>query len=395
MRYFIDPYIKFPTGKIKFHVKMAIIFFSLGFLFINFSLLENSTRQMLSFSMFGTSVLFSFFELFPDILKRGQIKALLIGGSIILYTILFSSFVEPYGEYGGNKYPYFLFVIFISFITTPSLLKYENSVELFNKLLFYISLVLCVFSILYANPSLGRRGEFGLNPAILARLCMIAGIYITAVMFCKGITVFRVLILLLSLIAVFFTATKTPVPVFLFSFYCLVVKKINLKTGFKMFWGGVGFVLLSYIVLVNFIPSEFSERILDPKSLSTERQSVEGNRFQLYQLSWDILEKSVGGHGFGAFAKFHAFIVAPHNVILEISIELGILITICFLIWIYVILKRIRKMNIESVNVLFICNLFVYSLISSMFGGELTLQNLLLYLTGSFIILYGKNYYIK
>ncbi|HWK57538.1 MAG TPA: O-antigen ligase family protein [Parapedobacter sp.] len=382
----------------KAREKYGVIFMVLGYGLINLSLLDNSTRQALAFSSFGVAAIFALPENLYDIFKRRKAQSYGIAIFVLLYCFFIKATLGTYGEYGANKYPYLLIVVILTFFSFPTLLKNDRALELFSKLLFYVSLVYCLFAIFYSNPNEGRRSEMGLNPAIMARLCMIAGIYIASVIYYKGVNALRVLILLLSISAVFFTATKTPVPVFIASFYFVTARKLNLKKGLRiLFFLTIGLIAL-YLVLTYVVPEQYSSRILSPEGLSYENQSTEGNRLQLYGLALAIIQDNFWGVGFGGFAKFHSFIVAPHNLFLEAAVEMGTLIALLFLLWSMRALLIVRKIPLENgIYSTFVSILYVYSFISMLFAGELTIQSFLFYLTGTYLLFHyrkmgtGKN----
>ncbi len=377
----------------KAREKYGVIFMVLGYGLINLSLLDNSTRQALAFSSFGVAAIFALPENLYDIFKRRKAQSYGIAIFVLLYCFFIKATLGTYGEYGANKYPYLLIVVILTFFSFPTLLKNDRALELFSKLLFYVSLVYCLFAIFYSNPNEGRRSEMGLNPAIMARLCMIAGIYIASVIYYKGINTLRVLILLLSISAVFFTATKTPVPVFIASFYFVTTRNLNLQKILRIvFFLTLGIITL-YGVLTYFVPEQYSSRILNPEELSYENQSVEGNRLQLYDLAVRIIPDNLGGVGFGGFAKFHSFIVAPHNLFLEAAVEMGILIATLFLFWSVKILFIVRRIPLENgIYSTFVSVLYVYFFISMLFGGELTIQSFFFYLIGTYLLFFrSKN----
>lgn len=372
---------------IRFHIKVSIAFLCLGFFFINFSYLDDVSRQFVAFSCFGMSIVLSSLENLKDIIA-GKLKSYFIGLAILIFTIILSGFIEPVGEYGSKKYNYFLFVIFLGFISFPPLLKNKRGVELFSTYLFYISVIFCFIAIFFANAEGGRRSEIGLNPAILARIAGISAIYASCELYFKGFSFKNIFFVLLSAGAVFFTGTKTPMPVYLFAFFFIASKGLSLKFKIKYFFLLVLTVSTLLILLIYAAPKAFSDRILDPDGLSYESQTIEGNRFDLYITSIEAIPEVPLGAGFGGFTKFHSYILVPHNIIFEIGIELGIVCLIFFLIWIFKILNIIRKTRFKNQYSMFLAVLFLYFLISAQFGGELTIQNLLLYILGSYFYNY-------
>jgi len=374
--------------------KGAVWTLVLGYCFINFSFLESQTRQFLAFGLFGLSILFAIPENFVEI-RTGRIRGYLWGLAILLYTIIITNFLGTHGIYGQNKFQYFLFVGFIGFISFPPVLKYSEARDLFCKALYYSSLLFCLLAIFFAQPEMGRRSEIELNPAILARLCMVAGIYVATIIYYKGISWKRISVLLLSITAVFFTATKTPVPVFIIAFYLVTFKQFKLVKGLRLLGYSVVVVTLGYLLLTNVVPEQYSARILDPQALSWERQSTEGNRYELYQLAAKIIPNHIEGTGFGGFATFHSFIVAPHNIFLEAAIELGLLAGVLLLIWSLKVIRKIRAIPLNDINSTFLSVTFVYFLVSFLFGGELTIQCLLLYIIGTFFLYQTRSVYFR
>lgn len=372
-------------NKLRIDLRFAVLFMVVGYFFINLSLLEPATRQLLAFSFFGLSMFFSIKEIASDIFRTGRVKSILVGLTILFYCYFVFETLGAYGEYGNNKYIYLLFIVTIGFITFPPILKYEITLELFCRYFFYLSIIFCFFAIFYSNPDEGRRSEMGLNPAILARICMIAGIYITTVIYFKGFTLLRGFIVILSIAAVFFTATKTPVPVFIVSFYFVSLKKVSLKQVLSILKYGVIVIIAGLLLLLYVVPESYSKRILNPEGLSVEEQSVEGNRLDLYQKAFEVIPDNPGGIGYGGFAKY-SFIVVPHNIYLEIAIEFGVLAAVLFFLWSIAVIVKIKKMKLDTIPMMFFSVLYVYFFISFLFGGELTIQALLFYLSGSTIL---------
>ena len=374
-------------SSLKFQVKYSVLFLCLGFFFINFSFLDDAIRQLIAFSCFAIVIGLSFFENLKDI-SKGQLRSYFIGSAVLIYTILLSGFIEPVGEYGQNKYLYFLFVGYLGFVAFPSMLKYKKSIILFSKSLFYTSLIFCFIAIIFADVNGGRRSELGLNAAILARITAIPAIYASCELYFKKFSFKNLFFIFLSAGAIFFTGTKTPIPVFLFCFFLIASKGSTLKVKVKYFFLLVVTIVSFLLLLIYAVPKSFSDRILDPDGLSYESQTTSGNRFDLYITSIEAIPEVPLGAGFGGFTKFHSYILAPHNIVFEIAIELGIICLIFFLIWIFKILNIIKKTAFNNQYSMFLAVLFLYFLISAQFGGELTIQNLLLYILGSYFYNY-------
>ena len=378
------------TSLFPVHVKLSVISLCLGLVIINLAFLDSTIRQAFAFTCFGFTIFFSLKENFKDIFQRKGFKYYFIIILLILYICIYHYTIGSYQEYGNNKFYYLLFVLVLSFISSSPLLKYKKARDFFSTLLFYSSLFFCFSAIFFADPSLGRRGEIGLNPAILARLCMISGIYISCVIYIKGFTFLRGIILVISIVSVFFTATKTPVPVYIFSFFIVIAKDLSIKEKIKISFYLVLLLIIGFFILQYFVPDEFASRILDQDAFSEQNQLKEGNRFDLYVLAIDVISSNPIGTGLGGFAKFHRFIVVPHNILLEIAVELGLFLMSIFILWSFSVFKKIRRFKKNTVSSLFISVLFTYLFISFLFGGEVTIQLVLLYIIGGYFSFFNN-----
>ncbi|MDM1500005.1 O-antigen ligase family protein [Myroides odoratimimus] len=372
------------------NISLAVFFILIGYFFINLSFLSDGVRQIIAFSFFILSILFSLKYVISDFVLNLRSGSVLLGVFICLYVFIFSNIILPFKEYGINKYHYFLFVIVISFCAIPLHLSRNANMKLFANGLFWISLTYCFIAIVFADASLGRRSEAGLNPSILARIAMICGVYSANLMIFKGITKKSLFVVIFSVVAVLFTATKTPVPVFIFSLLIVYYRYVKWYNIFKYFKYMLVIIPLIFILIQWFVPKEFVDRVFDPKGLSVESQSVEGNRFQLYDVAIDVIYNNPLGSGFGGFAKHHSFIIAPHNIFLEFGVELGFVFMLLFMIWCFCIIKKIMCVKKLDFYKGFYFTLFFYLFLSSLFGGEITIQALLLYIVGNYILFYLK-----
>lgn len=367
---------------------MSINFLLLGFFFINFSFLENDTRRLLSFSLFGIAILLSLKNNINYAIRSKLTINHVLGVIIILYAVFFTYIYGAHGEYGKNKYYYFLFIIALSFIFLPPLFNKNENIKQFVLFLVAISVVYCFISIFFSiTDGSSRRGESGLNPALLARICMISGIYGLAIIHFKGITIFRLSLVIVSCLAVLITGTKTPIPVAILSYLLVTTNKISLLLLVKIVINITVILLASYLALTYIVPESISSRVLNLGAFTVAEQSTEGNRLDLYKLAILIVSDNYTGVGFGGFTLFHGFVVVPHNIFLENAIEMGIMSVILFILWSIYIAYLTKKNKSNNLYFIFIKILFIYMLISLMFGGETTIQSFLLYLTGSIIIL--------
>lgn len=369
---------------------IAIYSLSFGYFIINFSFLEDQNRRLIAFLLFGIAILFSLQRNINYITSAKLSKNHFIGISIILYTLIFTYLFGTHEEYGKNKFYYFILIISLSFVFIPPLFTNNKYIKNFILLLVLISLIYCIISIVFSGSDGLRRGGSGLNPALLARICMISGLYSMVLINLKGISIMRVMILMASCTAVLITGTKTPIPVAILSYFLVTTNKINIGLIVKATTILIAITILSYLALNYLIPDEISQRIINLDALSVAAQSTEGNRLELYNLALRVIAENPFGVGFGGFSTFHRFIVAPHNIFLENAIELGIISAVFFITWSLYIFKLALKNKTKDQYYIVLKVIYIYMLISLMFGGETTIQSFLLYLSGSIILLNHK-----
>jgi len=371
---------------------LAIFFLLIGYFFVNFAFLDNDLRRTISFAFFFLAIAFSLKSNFLYLMAGRMSINHLIGVSVLIYSIAFTTKFGTVDEYGSNKYQYFLLIITIAFISIPHAVNNEKYINKFVFLFVGISLIYCLIAILFASSDGGRRGESGLNPAILARLCMLTGLYGFIRIYVDGINITRVGLIIVSCVAVLFTGTKTPFPVAVATYLLITVKADNILLVFKSILVVIVVSFISYLSLKYVIPESISSRILDLESLSLAAQFKEGSRFELYNLALYIISEEPQGLGFGGFAIYHRFIIVPHNIFLENAIEMGVVSAVVFMVWAFWIFRIAMKSQSKNVNYMFINAMYIYMLISLMFGGEMTIQSLFLYLSGSIILLNYKRF---
>lgn len=371
---------------------LAIVFLLLGYFFVNFVFLEDDIRQVVAYSFFFIAIIFSLKSNVLYLMSGKLSLNHVIGLFILAYAVLVTYFYGSVDEYGQNKFQYFLFIIFLAFIAMPQTLNDNNKINQFVFLFVVVSLAYCFIAIFFAASDGARRGDSGLNPAILARLCMLTGLYGLVRVYVDGVTIQRVGLIIISCVAVFMTGTKTPFPVAVLTYFIVTFKKDNLLLLIKSVSVVLVICLISYLSLKYIVPESISSRILDLDSLSFAAQSKEGNRFELYGLAFHIIANEPQGLGFGGFVLYHRFILVPHNVFLENAVEMGIVSAIFFMTWAFYIFRLTMKCKSKNADYLFVNAMFVYMLISSMFGGEATMQSLFLYLSGSIILLNHKKF---
>jgi O-antigen ligase len=122
-------------------------------------------------------------------------------------------------------------------------------------------------------------------------------------------------------------------------------------------------------------------RIVSDHAHLTFAETSVGIRWHLYQLAWQVFSKHIiTGGGIGSFMVLSGVFKYPHNVILEIAAELGLIGLLLFsalLLWpCYVCLRYWRRIDINiSVSLL---SVFLYSLLIALANSSITSDRLLI-----------------
>lgn len=322
------------------------------------------------------------------VIKSGY-AAYSVNGAIafffVAYVIIHYQFVPAESAYGVNKLLYLMFLFPLGIFIIPVVVGADRGLDFLAKGLFAVGIFFCLISIFGASSVENvRRSELGLNPAFMGKICIIPAIYVGSLLLGEGgkVKAWYFVVSVISVLAVLKTGSRGVLLMLLVS---MVVMSAYVKIGKStlrvslMLAFGVGALLLA--LQLELLPPQIVERFrLENWMPSAHRD--EGDRLDIYHLAIELIAENPFGIGLGNFSEYHRFIVAPHNLVLESSSELGLFmgLLVCFVVArLLISYRRISQHASSSQQFMFM--LFGNSVLNSMIGGELTLSNFILYLS--------------
>jgi len=268
-------------------------------------------------------------HVYPDS-ALGLVKSLAIVASVFLLILNIGLF--------NNKIYVDFFVNTLVFI---SLLK----------LVIFIITVNVSFFQLLSNPSETRFSySFFFNPIYLARSC---GLGVIAALFMNKNYVVKFFIISCLLLGMYISGSRGPILALLMITFIYVIQREGLSAIFKILVQLI-FVMIFFIAL----SSNFIIRNNDGVESAFE------DRFLLIFQAFELFKHNIIiGSGLGSFSSV-SYLGHPHNIILELMAETGLLGTVIFMA---VVIQGLKKVD----NNFFWFSL-VYILINSMFSGSIS-----------------------
>jgi O-antigen ligase len=314
---------------------------------------------------------------------------------LLVYMVMSWGWLTPATEYGEQKVIevvsciFFVFMISFMFYSDIEIKKYYKCLLIFN----FAILILMLSVNDLSNYSIGTRLTIGeINPIWLGRFLGEIMILVIFLVKRKIMDIPKYILLSLLTIGILFTGSKGP----LFSLIIAVftINIINLKKKFSL-----GNFLKSYFTLILLVlgiilfVKEVVFKVI-PISYIKQRFIIENSenaygsysRTHLYETSFDaFINHPLLGNGIGSFGYLLSgqdIRDYPHNVILEIMSELGLLGLVLFSIPIIItFIKFYKYVKHENCNYLKITMvLFIYYFLNSLVSGDLGLSNMRLYL---------------
>ena len=354
-------------------VGIAVVMLAIG-KFYDERLAIGNFNISIFFSVIYTGILISIFSTIKSI-KLTPIK--IVQFTFLFIAIAFNFFL--WGMYDMNEYGLTKFMYFI-LLTVPLMLVFSEKIEnkdlrLFVLVLFSVSSFLLILSLAnLSSLSSERAGVLGGGPIVLSRwLCLGALI----AFFFDPLKKYRLILFPLFILVALFTGSRGPLVAlfftlsifFLFNFRKLFFKTITLISALfiSVYLTGVGKYLQDYSTVVRVL------RFFTGESTSTSGRS------SLFNLAFrDIIDNPLGV-GIGNWmhnSLEHQYLMImqfkyPHNIILEIFIEMGVIVGLLFIIYtLFVLIRAKRLLRYSSQNsILFV---FVYMLIFLLFNAQLS-----------------------
>lgn len=307
-------------------------------------------------------------------------KNIFLLGVFILFSLIHNYIFSPLTDYASDKRVYFLFVFaLVLFLSSYSKVYFNNYNIMFWGLLF-VGVVYFFISIGY-KPSEDniRVNELGLNPLILAKNVALLGIL---ALFIPNKKISYILFFV-SLVGVIATASRGP---FIILIFLLLLSFVLEKRYFSTL---LTFILLLFTIIfydafLQLMPESFSSRLTSDAFRYQLESDSGSDRIHLFKLAIDILkDHPFFGIGLGNYS-YYAPLNAPHNIYLEMFVEMGVFFFLVFLIFIarsvycgYYYVKKNKDFRLKGL--FFVYLFFIFSML---IDGELTIQSFLLYYLG-------------
>jgi len=287
----------------------------------------------------------------------------------------------------GKFYKFFLMLLFSS--ATGAYLLQEKNKILFIQILSYWSLILSALILVlnWGNLDANRFGQGIGNPIWIARMSGVYVIYASFKYINRHLNAIEACFAVFALSLMILTESRGPILslAIVWAAFSIIQKgRISKKLG-----SAVALVIISiaaFLLLSDSIKARFYEVFDFENSI----------RYLLYSLAIGLIIKNPLGWGAGGFeaqTKISDGLTYPHNLVLELLVEFGILFSIFFIFIILLSWLRgvylFRTEGRTSPNGFFAA-LLMYGFINSMFSGDMTSPKEVYILTFYFLASYWR-----
>lgn len=335
-------------------------------------------------------VLFILFKILKRNLKIPRIPSKLFLPYIVLVVLMFVSLLYTEAPiYGWDKFLRFITITTLAIFGPIFLFTNIRKFHRFLYTLVAISSLMVVESIISSHNITGFHTAFGSDYLALGRITGIVSLAIIFYFLLKNnklkVKLLWVLLLVLNVFGLFYSGGRAPVIAFFLTIIILglfsLAPKIKpkqakiIKIAYSLILFGLVFFLVSpkqFSTLFNRINIVFTEEG-GGVSLSI--------RLSLYNSAIKaFIENPLQGLGLGGFSNYYAGVdqrLYPHNILLEIGAELGIIGLILFFFLIgfcFFYLLRLRKRYGEKEKyflVTIVLAFFVFMFINSCVSGDI------------------------
>ncbi len=251
------------------------------------------------------------------------------------------------------------------FISVWLLLNKKNTNEKIEKAIIGFGIIQIYFVIqaYLSGDAFRRMTIFGLNPIWLARDL---GISILAALSIFKNRILRFSSITILTIGIILTRSRGPLIALVIILFIVYSYKLLISKKYKQL--APSLIVISLLVIFLIVGVGMADYFIRGGASFLEEGNV-SSRIGLYQAAWsDFLESPILGKGMGSY--FHHGHSYPHNIILELLAETGLIGFVLFII-------ALRPKNMfNSKNVFSVYMLF--ALITSLFSGDLEKNSFLM-----------------
>lgn len=308
---------------------------------------------------------FLLFILIKDFIKFGFVRKvnLYVLNGFILLILLLTTIILSFYYTSSNQYVYVKAIQYLTIILTATFpfLVYKFSIQKFYKYsVIAITLVVALYIPLFLKANVLYMTHYNLMEH--SPLKIIHGGYLTigyiigialVILLYKNIykKEYRILLFMFLFIALLTTGARGPLIFFILilMFYIYSNKTILLKINFKIFL----IILVSFAIVIPFLMNKYDFSDLFERTFNrltalevAKKDSAANDRLKRisFVISKINTKHIVQGYGFGSFGiEYTGYDIRtyPHNLILEILFELGLMGLSIYLMYIFLIIKKI------------------------------------------------------
>lgn len=334
----------------------------------------------------STVLVYTVFVNITDILyNKKYIYLILLSGLLIFLVYMHQMYNPPLTEYAESKFRNFAFSItFYTLVIPAAFTKFNREKYLVYSVLIF-SLLFCLFGLFESSTRENiRYSAIDLSPTMMAKITIIPCVFVLIFQRRGIFSKFLLFILFgLSAWATIRTGSRGPIICLLVAYAVYLYLKFGMK-GIGRFAIYVPAIALIFVVALYFMPSEISDRFA-LENLSIESNSDSGDRVFLWEIAINGLRYSWTGYGLGNFSAV-TFLAAPHNVVLEMAYEVGIVIAFLYVIVVLGPILGLRKaVGLNSHYTDFFVLLYLMNVPLAMISGEVTLTSALFYVATGYL----------
>lgn len=318
-------------------------------------------------------------------LSFARVTTILVSVIVVcVLTSLHNSWNVALSDYAVTKRIYFFFIFISCFFLFPMAIgAVDPKLENLIPALVFVSLMFAVLAFTSPTGHNIRRSGIDLNPLLHAKLLFFPALVLLA----RGLSLRRspvmVGIALLCAISCIKTGSRGPLLVF----FLLYLFDRMLTIQFEKAMRGLGAIAVMGLLMVSvlqILPPEMAERFT---LASLTSQSHEGDRLFLFSLAIELITNNPNGIGMGNMSGFF-WLNAPHNIILEAILDLGIVFALPYLAVLFFALGRaVIFLKSDNQPNRFLGGWFLFYFGNSMMGGEMSFPSMLLYIPMGLLLL--------
>ena len=353
-----------------------------GLIIVSFYPIEPVETKMQIIGMMVVAVVLLFLRHIADALNYQRF--LILAGfvlAVVSYIGLEAFLRGSVNEYAANKLLYTIYILGLFGAIVPWIVYRAGGAKDIVPILLIVSIFFGTVSFFPTVESSNLRySVIGLSPTMMSKLTLISSLLLAVYRSPnRWSTLFPVILFIFGVLATLNTGSRGSLIALALAYGAYSVLRGRGRDLVKYVAVLVVFAGLVYTAL-QFAPRDIRDRFT-LEAVSLEENSDEGDRIELWQTAADGISDSFLGRGLGSFSLASP-VAAPHNVVLEALYEIGYPAGAVFLFFLFFPLTKLRGLiRRDDWRVDFLVMAYLYNLVQTLYGGEMSLSNLLLYLT--------------